>query len=46
MSDESRIFWVSNEDDSDPGPASKDEKTILGLSVDELPSTTAMPLKE
>ena len=27
MSDDSRIFWVSNEDDSDPGPASKDEKT-------------------
>jgi len=44
VSDESRIFWVNN--DSDPGPASKDEKTILGLSVDDLPSTTAMPLKE
>ena len=44
MSDESRIFWVNN--DSDPGPASKDEKTILGLSADDLPSTTRMPLKE
>ena len=46
MSDESRIFWVSNESDSDPGPASKDEKTIMGLSVDDLPSMTSMPLKE
>ena len=46
MSDESRIFWVSNESDSDPGAASKDEKTIIGLSIDDLPSTTPMPLKE
>lgn len=44
MSDESRIFWVNN--DSDSGPRSRDEKTILGLSADALPSTTRMPLKE
>ncbi len=43
--DESRIFWVNN-NDSVPGPASKDEKTILGLSIDDLPSTTRMPLEE
>ena len=44
MSDGSRIFWVNN--DSDPGSVSEDEKTILGLSVDDWPSTTRMPLEE
>ncbi len=44
MSDESRIFWVN--DDSDAGPPSRDDKTILGLSVDDLPSTTHIPLRE
>lgn len=44
MTDESRIFWVNN--DSDPGPPSRDEKTILGMSLDEMPSTTSMPVKE
>ena len=43
--DESRIFWVNS--DSDHPSTSRDEKTVLGLSVnDVLPSTTRMPLRE
>lgn len=44
MTDESRIFWVN--DDSDAPPASGDDKTMLGMSIDDLPSTEHMPLRE
>lgn len=44
VTDESRIFWLNK--DSDSGPSPKNEKTILGMSVDELPSPERMPLRE
>lgn len=45
MTDESRIFWINQRSDS--APESKNENTILGLSVDALPEVAApLPLKE
>lgn len=45
MSDESRIFWVNS--DSDPDSAAKNDKTVLGLSLDDVPpSTTPMSPRE